>query len=111
MIYSIQSKVIKDSKILQNYASIYPSNVELTVAQIKQLCKNKIVPMPVYDNYITKEILYLGNNEKSNDQEVIKPKSGLEYNLIFDKVIASGSVTPTGSLDVSGSISTSGSIL
>ena len=92
MTYSIQSKMIKDKSNLQNYVFGFSSDKDLTVKEIKEVCKNKFNRIPEYKDYISKEYLYLGNNEKTNDQEVIKPKSGLEYNLVFEKVAPSGSV-------------------
>lgn len=94
MIYSIQSKLIKDDSEIENYSFGFSSDKELSVKEIKEICKKKIRLIPESKDYTKKEVLYLGNREKTDDKESVKPISGLEYNLVFEKAI----VAPTGSV-------------
>lgn len=83
MRYTIQAKILKGEKkeVIQNFTSNYITDEVLTALQIKEMAKARVLAIP--DSEITGEVLYLGNKLKSEPSELIKPISGLEYNLII----------------------------
>jgi hypothetical protein len=84
MRYTIQSKVINEKrKEHKSYGvTSHDSDVELTVAEIKDIFKKKIFNYDKLD--IKEEILYFGNKVLDNPSAVIPTKSGLEYNIILN---------------------------
>ena len=83
MMYKVQSKVIKGEKkdVVHNVNSNFITESLLTVAQLKTLVKTKINILEHAE--IENEVLYLGNKEKKDENEIIQLVSGLEYNVFI----------------------------
>ena len=83
MRYNIQSKVIKGEKkdVIYNSNCNYITESLLTVAQLKTLIKTKINVLE--HSEIESEVLYFGNKEKKDENEIIEIVSGLEYNVFI----------------------------
>ena len=83
MMYKVQSKVIKGEKkdVVHNVNSNFNTESLLTVAQLKTLVKTKINILEHAE--IESEVLFLGNKEKKDENEIVELVSGLEYNVFI----------------------------
>jgi len=83
MMYKVQSKVIKGEKkdVVHNVNSNFITESLLTVAQLKTLVKTKINILEHAE--IESEVLFLGNKEKKDENEIVELVSGLEYNVFI----------------------------
>jgi hypothetical protein len=81
--YKVQSKVIKGEKkdVVHNVNSNFITESLLTVAQLKTLVKTKINILEHAE--IESEVLFLGNKEKKDENEIVELVSGLEYNVFI----------------------------
>ena len=83
MMYKVQSKVLKGEKkdVVHNVNSNFITESLLTVAQLKTLVKTKINILEHAE--IESEVLFLGNKEKKDENEIVELVSGLEYNVFI----------------------------
>jgi len=83
MMYKVQSKVIKGEKkdVVHNVNSNFITESLLTVTQLKTLVKTKINILEHAE--IESEVLFLGNKEKKDENEIVELVSGLEYNVFI----------------------------
>jgi hypothetical protein len=81
--YKVQSKVIKGEKkdVVHNVNSNFITESLLTVTQLKTLVKTKINILEHAE--IESEVLFLGNKEKKDENEIVELVSGLEYNVFI----------------------------
>jgi hypothetical protein len=86
MRYAIQSKILKgedekNRREVSNSSSIFFSDKELTILELKAMVKEFQGPLP-QNTVILEEKFYVGNKEMKDNEEILKKFNGLEYNLI-----------------------------
>jgi hypothetical protein len=87
MRYVIQSKILKgedekNRRQVSNSSSIFFSDKELTILELKDMVKEFQGPLP-QNTVVLEEKFYVGNKEMKDNGEILKKFNGLEYNLII----------------------------
>ena len=76
-----RSQYEKNRKQISNSSSIFFSDKELTILELKAMVKEFQGPLP-QNTVLLEEKFYVGNKEKKDNNEILKEFNGLEYNLI-----------------------------
>ena len=80
MKYSVQVKVLKETKTLKNYVTLFDVTENSTSVDFKNIIKSSLINLDNFQE--VKQVLYWGNKE-IKDNEIVPQVSGLEYNLIL----------------------------